>query len=162
MNASLNRILTSTFHRKFGDAGGGWARIIRATTNINDRGSVGEKWLPWLRYEPQWSPLWWIQRPAGVQYRAVDPITDRGYRFRNPLFTEQSWVKIQWSQYDSGHFLTASLIAAVISIIVALLVSRSITQPIGMREQAIRIAKEIIAARSLFMERWIGATGGDL
>ncbi len=38
--------------------------------------------------------------------------------------------------------MTASLIAAVISIIVALLVSRSITQPIGeMREQAIRIAK---------------------
>ena len=39
-------------------------------------------------------------------------------------------------------FVTASLIAAAISIVVALLVSRSITQPIGeMREQAIRIAK---------------------
>ena len=37
-------------------------------------------------------------------------------------------------------FVTASIIAAAISIIVAVLVSRSITQPIGeMREQARRI-----------------------
>ena len=39
-------------------------------------------------------------------------------------------------------FFTASIIAAAISIIVTLLIARSITKPIGeMREQAIRIAR---------------------
>jgi len=119
MNASLNRILTSTnsseiLEMRVVDEQG----IIRATTNINDRGSVGEK----------------------NDYRDYD--TNRSEVLGTLYLRSNLESKYNEVSTTAVIFVTASLIAAVISIIVALLVSRSITQPIGeMREQAIRIAK---------------------
>lgn len=60
-------------------------------------------------------------------------------------------------------FVTASLLAAAISIVVAVLVARSITQPIGeMQEQAMRIARGSQPPRHRLRERRVGAVSRNL
>ena len=117
--------------------------IIRATSDINQQGSVGKK--------NDYSDL---NDFNSKRYSAYDK-DKRVYINVEPLKSPTSdtvigvlYVKSNIeNKYDevrdtSRIFFTASLIAAAISIIVTLFIARSITQPIGeMREQALRIAK---------------------
>ncbi|MFV0557750.1 MAG: cell wall metabolism sensor histidine kinase WalK [Enterococcus sp.] len=119
--------------------------IVRATTNINDRSSIGKK----------------------NDYSDMDDFTTKSFRAVDESTGKRVYINVQPIQSPTGDavigalyvksnieqkyteihdtamiFVSASLIAAVISMIVAVLVSRSITQPIGeMREQALRIAR---------------------
>lgn len=118
--------------------------IIRATTNVSDRNSIGKK-----NEDP------YINDFANKNITAIDDST--GDRVQINVQVIQSagdtvigilYVKSNLEQkYNEINniafiFVTASVIAAMISMLVAVLVARSITQPIGeMREQALRIAK---------------------
>lgn len=144
MNASLNRILTSTnsseiLEMRVVDEQG----IIRATTNINDRGSVGEK-NDYRDYDTNRSEVLYDESSGQRVFNIVQSIqSPTGDTVLGTLYLRSN-LESKYNEVSTTAviFVTASLIAAVISIIVALLVSRSITQPIGeMREQAIRIAK---------------------
>ncbi|WP_430611253.1 cell wall metabolism sensor histidine kinase WalK [Enterococcus sp. DIV0876] len=144
MNTSLNRILTSTnsseiLEMRVVDEQG----IIRATTNINDRGSVGEK-NDYRDYDTNRSEVLYDESSGQRVFNIVQSIqSPTGDAVLGTLYLRSN-LEAKYSEVSTTAliFVTASLIAAVISIVVALLVSRSITQPIGeMREQAIRIAK---------------------
>ncbi|OTN75594.1 PAS domain two-component system sensor histidine kinase [Enterococcus sp. 8G7_MSG3316] len=144
MNTSLNRILTSTnsseiLEMRVVDEQG----IIRATTNINDRGSVGEK-NDYRDYDTNRSEVLYDESSGQRVFNIVQSIqSPTGDAVLGTLYLRSN-LESKYSEVSTTAliFVTASLIAAVISIVVALLVSRSITQPIGeMREQAIRIAK---------------------
>ncbi|WP_312542621.1 cell wall metabolism sensor histidine kinase WalK [Enterococcus sp.] len=144
MNTSLNRILTSTnsseiLEMRVVDEQG----IIRATTNINDRGSVGEK-NDYRDYDTNRSEVLYDESSGQRVFNIVESIqSPTGDAVLGTLYLRSN-LEAKYSEVSTTAliFVTASLIAAVISIVVALLVSRSITQPIGeMREQAIRIAK---------------------
>ncbi|MFZ7151025.1 cell wall metabolism sensor histidine kinase WalK [Enterococcus gallinarum] len=144
MNSSLNRILSSTnsseiLEMRVVDEQG----IIRATTNINDRGSVGEK-NDYRDYDTNRSEVLYDESTGQRVYNIVQSIqSPTGDTVLGTLYLRSNLEQKYSEVSDTAViFVTASLIAAAISIIVALLVSRSITQPIGeMREQAIRIAK---------------------
>lgn len=117
--------------------------IIRATSDINQQGNVGKK--------NDYSDL---NDFNSKKYSAFDN-DKRVYINVEPLKSPTSdtvigvlYVKSNIeNKYNeirntSRIFFTASLIAGAISIIVTLLIARSITQPIGeMREQALRIAR---------------------
>ncbi|MHC5227662.1 cell wall metabolism sensor histidine kinase WalK [Enterococcus sp. LJL99] len=117
--------------------------IIRATSDINQQGNVGKK--------NDYSDL---NDFNSKKYSALDN-DKRVYINVEPLKSPTSdtvigvlYVKSNIeNKYNeirdtSRIFFTASLIAGAISIIVTLLIARSITQPIGeMREQALRIAR---------------------
>lgn len=118
--------------------------IIRATTNVSDRNSIGKK-----NEDP------YINDFVNKNITAIDDST--GDRVQINVQVIQSagdtvigvlYVKSNLEQkYNEINniafiFVTASVIAAMISMLVAVLIARSITQPIGeMREQALRIAK---------------------
>ncbi len=118
--------------------------IIRATTNASNRASIGRK-----NEDPD------IDEFTNKSFSAIDnPTNDRvqinvqtiqstGDTVIGALYVksslEQKYREIANIAYI---FVTASVFAALISMIVSVLIARSITQPIGeMREQALRIAK---------------------
>lgn len=118
--------------------------IVRATTNVNDQTAVGKK----------------------NDYRDIDDFTTKTLRQLDDN-GDRVYINVQPIQSSTGDavigalyvksdieekfaeihntaliFVMGSIIAGAISMVVAVLVSRSITQPIGeMREQAIRIAR---------------------
>ena len=133
MNSSLNRILSSTnsseiLEMRVVDEQG----IIRATTNINDRGSVGEK-NDYRDYDTNRSEVLYDESTGQRVYNIVQSIqSPTGDTVLGTLYLRSNLEQKYSEVSDTAViFVTASLIAAAISIVVALLVSRSITQPIG-------------------------------
>lgn len=119
--------------------------IVRATTNVSDRSARGKKNdyrdIDDLAVKTEMA----IDDSTGNRvYINVQPIqSPTGDTIIGAVYIksdiEKQYLEIQNTALI---FVTASIIAAAISIIVAVLVSRSITQPIGeMREQARRIAR---------------------
>lgn len=144
MNTALSRILSSSnsadiIEMRVVDEQG----IIRATSNINDRGSVGEK-NDYRDYDTSRSEVLYDEATGQRIYNIVQSIqSPTGDAVLGVLYLRSN-LEQKYNEVSNTAviFVTASLIAAAISMLVALLVSRSITQPIGeMREQAIRIAK---------------------
>ncbi|KAF1300758.1 cell wall metabolism sensor histidine kinase WalK [Enterococcus sp. JM9B] len=117
--------------------------IVRATTNAADKSTIGKK----NDYQDttDFTAKRAIDEATGKRvYIIVQPIqSPTGDAAIGVLYVKSDIEKKYQEIYDTALiFVTASLIAAAISMIVAVLVSRSITQPIGeMREQALRIAR---------------------
>ena len=119
--------------------------ILRATTNVNDQSAIGKR----------------------NDYRDMDDFTVKSFVTVDSTTGNRVQINVQPIQSPTGDavigalyiksnlekeyaqindiaviFISASLIAACISMIIALFVARSITQPIGeMRQQALRIAR---------------------
>lgn len=118
--------------------------IVRATSDLNQQGTVGKK--------NDYSDL---NDFSAKKYTAMDN-DKRVYITIQPIQSPNAGESVIGVLYVKNNiegkyqeitdtariFFTASLIAGAISIIVTLLIARSITQPIGeMREQALRIAR---------------------
>ena len=118
--------------------------IIRATTNVNDRSSIGKKSIDS-----------YIDQYADKNFAAVDEMTgDRvlinirlvqsaGEVVVGTLYIRSDLEK-QYQEISNIAviFVTATLLAIAIAIVVSVLIAHSITQPIGeMQEQALRIAR---------------------
>jgi two-component system sensor histidine kinase VicK len=118
--------------------------IIRATTDVNDRSSIGKKSID--SYIDQFTDKSFIalDETSGnrvlINIRVLESVGDvvvGSLYIRGDL--EKQYQEIS---NIALIFVTATIIAIAIAIIVSMLVARSITQPIGeMREQALRIAK---------------------
>lgn len=118
--------------------------IIRATTDVNDRSSIGKKSID--SYIDQFIDKSFIalDETSGnrvlINIRVLESVGDvvvGSLYIRGDL--EKQYQEIS---NIALIFVTATIIAIAIAIIVSMLVARSITQPIGeMREQALRIAK---------------------
>ncbi|HCS30569.1 MAG TPA: cell wall metabolism sensor histidine kinase WalK [Enterococcus sp.] len=119
--------------------------IVRATTNVNDQSAIGKR----------------------NDYRDMDDFTVKSFVTVDSTTGNRVQINVQPIQSPTGDavigalyiksnlekeyaqindiaviFISASLIAACISMVIALFVARSITQPIGeMRQQALRIAR---------------------
>lgn len=119
--------------------------IVRATTNVNDQSAIGKR----------------------NDYRDMDDFTVKSFVTVDSTTGNRVQINVQPIQSPTGEavigvlyiksnlekeydqindiaviFISASLIAAFISMVIALFVARSITQPIGeMRQQALRIAR---------------------
>lgn len=118
--------------------------IIRGTTDVSEQNSVGKK-----------NDYADINDFTTKRYVALDKNGNRVNINVQPILSPtgdavigalyvRSNIEQKYAEINNTAFIffTASLIAAFISIIVAVLIARSITQPIGeMREQAIRIAR---------------------
>ncbi|WP_459166902.1 methyl-accepting chemotaxis protein, partial [Enterococcus faecium] len=118
--------------------------IIRGTTDVNEQSAVGKK-----------NDYVDINDFTTKRYVALDNDDKRVNINVQPILSPtgdavigalyvKSNIEQKYSEINNTAviFFTASLIAAFISMIVSVLVARSITQPIGeMREQAIRIAR---------------------
>lgn len=119
--------------------------IVRATTNVADKNVIGKKndYRDINDFTTKSSRA--IDEDTGKRvYINVQPIqSPTGDTVIGALYVKSDIEKKYEEIYDTALiFVTASLIAAAISMIVAVLVSRSITQPIGeMQEQALRIAR---------------------
>ena len=118
--------------------------IIRATTNVNDRSSIGKKSIDS-----------YIDQYEDKNFAAVDEMTgDRvlinirlvqsaGEDVVGTLYIRSDLEK-QYQEISNIAviFVTATLLAIAIAIVVSVLIAHSITQPIGeMQEQALRIAR---------------------
>ncbi len=118
--------------------------IIRATTNVNDRSSIGKKSIDS-----------YIDQYEDKNFAAVDEMTgDRvlinirlvksaGEVVAGTLYIRSDLEK-QYQEISNIAviFVTATLLAIAIAIVVSVLIAHSITQPIGeMQEQALRIAR---------------------
>lgn len=118
--------------------------IIRATTNVNDRSSIGKKSIDS-----------YIDQYEDKNFAAVDGTTgDRvlinirlvqsaGEVVVGTLYIRSDLEK-QYQEISNIAviFVTATLLAIAIAIVVSVLIAHSITQPIGeMQEQALRIAR---------------------
>ncbi len=118
--------------------------IIRATTNVNDRSSIGKKSIDS-----------YIDQYEDKNFAAVDETTgDRvlinirlvqsaGEVVVGTLYIRSDLEK-QYQEISNIAviFVTATLLAIAIAIVVSVLIAHSITQPIGeMQEQALRIAR---------------------
>lgn len=118
--------------------------IIRATTNVNDRSSIGKKSIDS-----------YIDQYEDKNFAAVDEMTgDRvlinirlvqsaGEVVVGTLYIRSDLEK-QYQEISNIAviFVTATLLAIAIAIVVSVLIAHSITQPIGeMQEQALRIAR---------------------
>ena len=118
--------------------------IIRATTNVNDRSSIGKKSIDS-----------YIDQYEDKNFAAVDDMTgDRvlinirlvqsaGEVVVGTLYIRSDLEK-QYQEISNIAviFVTATLLAIAIAIVVSVLIAHSITQPIGeMQEQALRIAR---------------------
>lgn len=118
--------------------------IVRATSDLNQQGIVGKK----NDYRD-------LNDFSAKKYAAMDK-DQRVYINVQPIQSPNAGESVIGVLYVKSNiegkyqeitdtariFFTASLIAGAISIIVTLLIARSITQPIGeMREQALRIAR---------------------
>lgn len=118
--------------------------IIRATTDVSDRSSIGKKSID--SYIDQFTDKSFIalDETSGnrvlINIRVLESVGDvvvGSLYIRGDL--EKQYQEIS---NIALIFVTATIIAIAIAIIVSMLVARSITQPIGeMREQALRIAK---------------------
>lgn len=117
--------------------------IVRATSDLNRQGIVGKK----NDYRD-------LNDFSAKKYSAIDndkrvyinvqPIqSPTGDTVIGVLYVKSNTENKYQEITDTARiFFTASIIAGAISIIVTILIARSITQPIGeMREQALRIAK---------------------
>lgn len=118
--------------------------IIRGTTDVSDQSSIGKK-----------NDYVDINDFTTKRYVALDSDDKRVNINIQPILSPtgdavigalyvKSNIEQKYSEINNTAiiFFTASLIAALISMVVSVLVARSITQPIGeMREQAIRIAR---------------------
>ena len=118
--------------------------IIRATTNVNDRSSIGKNSIDS-----------YIDQYEDKNFAAVDETTgDRvlinirlvqsaGEVVVGTLYIRSDLEK-QYQEISNIAviFVTATLLAIAIAIVVSVLIAHSITQPIGeMQEQALRIAR---------------------
>ena len=118
--------------------------IIRATTNVNDRSSIGKKSIDS-----------YIDQYEDKNFAAVDEMTgDRvlinirlvqsaGEVVVGTLYIRSDLEK-QYQEISNIAviFVTATLLAIAIAIVVSVLIAHSIRQPIGeMQEQALRIAR---------------------
>ena len=118
--------------------------IIRATTNVNDRSSIGKKSIDS-----------YIDQYEDKNFAAVDETTgDRvlinirlvqsaGEVVVGTLYIRSDLEK-QYQEISNIAviFVTATLLAIAIAIVVSVLIAHSIRQPIGeMQEQALRIAR---------------------
>ncbi|MCF1618733.1 cell wall metabolism sensor histidine kinase WalK [Tetragenococcus koreensis] len=117
---------------------------IRATTSVSERYMVGQKNDD--PYIDDFSTKSLVAIDEGASDRVqinVQPIQSTGDTVVGALYIKSNLEQQYRSINDIALiFITASVIAVFISMIVAVLVARSITQPIGeMREQALRIAK---------------------
>lgn len=119
--------------------------IIRATTNVADQGALGKR--NDYRDMDDFTVKSFVTVDAATGNRVqinVQPIQSQtGEAVIGALYIKSNLEK-EYAQINNIAviFVTASLIAAFISMIIALFVARSITQPIGeMRQQALRIAR---------------------
>ena len=118
--------------------------IIRATTNVSDKASIGKK-----------NENSYIEDFTNRSFSAIDEtngdriqiniqtILSKGDTIIGVLYIKSN-LEQQYREINNIAviFVSASLIAVLITMLVAVLIARSITQPIGdMREQALRIAK---------------------
>ena len=118
--------------------------IIRATTNVNDRSSIGKKSIDS-----------YIDQYEDKNFVAVDETTGERVLINIRLLQSAGEVVVgtlyirsdlekQYQEISNIAviFVTATLLAIAIAIVVSVLIAHSITQPIGeMQEQALRIAR---------------------
>ena len=119
--------------------------IVRATTNVGDQSALGKR--NDYRDMDDFTVKSFVTVDAATGNRVqinVQPIQSQtGEAVIGALYIKSNLEK-EYAQINdiAVIFVTASLIAAFISMIIALFVARSITQPIGeMRQQALRIAR---------------------
>lgn len=118
--------------------------IIRATTDVNDRSSIGKKSID--SYIDQFTDKSFIALDETTGNRVlinIRVLESVGDVVIGSLYIRGDLEK-QYQEISNIAliFVSATLIAIGIAIVVSMLVARSITQPIGeMREQALRIAK---------------------
>lgn len=117
---------------------------IRATTSVSERNMVGKKNDDPYIDDFSTKSLVAIDEATSDRVQInVQPIQSAGDTVVGALYVKSD-LEEQYREINKIAliFITASIIAVFISMIVAVLVARSITQPIGeMREQALRIAK---------------------
>lgn len=117
---------------------------IRATTSVSERYMVGKKNDDPYIDDFSTKSLVAIDEATSDRVQInVQPIQSAGDTVVGALYVKSD-LEEQYREINKIAliFITASIIAVFISMIVAVLVARSITQPIGeMREQALRIAK---------------------
>lgn len=118
--------------------------IIRATTEVSEQGSVGKK-NDYVDMNDFTTKRYVALDDDGKRVNInIQPIlSPTGDAVIGALYVKSD-IEQKYSEINNTAliFFTASLIAAFISMVVSVLVARSITQPIGeMREQAIRIAR---------------------
>ncbi|EKG2059016.1 cell wall metabolism sensor histidine kinase WalK [Enterococcus faecalis] len=117
--------------------------IIRATNDLNQQNIIGKK-NDYRDLNDFTSKKYQALDNDKRVYVNVQPIqSPTGETVIGVLYVKSNLEnKYQEITNTASIFFTASIIAAAISIIVTLLIARSITKPIGeMREQAIRIAR---------------------
>lgn len=118
--------------------------IVRATTNPNDRNTIGKKNEDTYINDFVTKSIVAIDETTGDRVQInVQPITSTGDTVIGALYIKSN-LEQKYKEINniSIIFVTATLIAAAISIVVSVLIARSITQPIGeMQEQAMRIAR---------------------
>ena len=118
--------------------------IVRATTDVSDQSSVGKR-NDYRDIDDFSAKSLITVDPDGKRVQInVQPIqSPSGEAVIGALYIKSDLEKeYQQIKNTALIFVTSSIIAAVISMVIALFIARSITQPIGeMRQQAIRIAR---------------------
>ncbi|MHC9001123.1 cell wall metabolism sensor histidine kinase WalK [Enterococcus bulliens] len=118
--------------------------IVRATTDVSDQNSVGKR-NDYRDIDDFSAKSFITVDPDGKRVQInVQPIqSPSGEAVIGALYIKSDLEKeYQQIKNTALIFVTSSIIAAVISMVIALFIARSITQPIGeMRQQAIRIAR---------------------
>lgn len=118
--------------------------IVRATTDVSDQSSVGKR-NDYRDIDDFSAKSFITVDPDGKRVQInVQPIqSPSGEAVIGALYIKSDLEKeYQQIKNTALIFVTSSIIAAGISMIIALFIARSITQPIGeMRQQAIRIAR---------------------
>lgn len=134
-NLSTNEIIEA---RVVDDKG-----IIRATNDNNQQGNIGQK--NDYRDLNDFSNKKYVALDNNKRvYINVQPIqSPNGETVIGVLFVKSNLEsKYQEITNTASIFFTASIIAGIISVVITLLISRSITKPIGeMKEQALRISR---------------------
>ncbi|WP_028790713.1 cell wall metabolism sensor histidine kinase WalK [Tetragenococcus muriaticus] len=117
---------------------------IRATTNVREQYMVGNKNDDPYIDDFSTKSLVTIDEATSDRVQInVQPIQSAGDTVVGALYIKSD-LEQQYREINNIAliFISSSLIAVFISMVIAILVARSITQPIGeMREQALRIAK---------------------
>ncbi|MGK0551621.1 cell wall metabolism sensor histidine kinase WalK [Enterococcus faecalis] len=144
VDASLKKTLASYSGRDVIDARIVDDRgIVRATNDVNQQSIVGKK-NDYRDLNDLTSKKYPAMDNDKRVYVNVQPIqSPTGETVIGVLYVKSNLEnKYQEITSTASIFFTASLIAGAISIVVTLLIARSITKPIGeMREQALRIAR---------------------
>ncbi|WP_321384195.1 cell wall metabolism sensor histidine kinase WalK [uncultured Enterococcus sp.] len=144
IDSDLKRLLSSYSNSEFlevrviDDKG-----IVRATSDLNLQGVVGKK-NEYADLNNLTSNKYAAVESGKRVYINIQPIySPTGDAVIGAVFVKSN-IESKYEEVTNiaRIFFTASLIAGIISVIVTLLISRSITQPIGeMKEQALRIAR---------------------